>query len=239
MTLKKGRTSVQILGITLNSTSTNSVLEKIMAKVQAQKTTFVATGNPEFLVYAQKNLWFKKLLNSADLVVPDGAGLLFASWFLKTQPRLKQRVAGADLAAALLSVANKRGWRVGVVGVRRGEMVEGRKLLTSLSQKYPNVQFVLLEDTPNWQKQSFQLIFACQGMGKQEKWIAENKVLAKGAVLLGAGGSLDFLTGFACRAPEWLRRAGLEWFWRLVLEPWRWRRQLALVKFIWLIFKEK
>ncbi|HUS60499.1 MAG TPA: WecB/TagA/CpsF family glycosyltransferase [Nevskiaceae bacterium] len=239
MTRKKDGNSVEILGINLSSAPEGEVLKKIVKRVEEKKKTFVVTPNPEFFVFTQDNPWFKKILNSATIAVPDGVGLVWASWVLGTEPRLKQRITGADLSAGLLIEANKKHWRVGVVGVRRGVEKEARVFIQNLQKKYRQAKIFNLEEINEWQKKEWEIIFACQGMGKQEKWIQAHFKTAKAGLFMGAGGALDYLTGFVPRAPAWFRRIGLEWLYRLFKQPWRWRRQLALIYFIWLIGKAK
>lgn len=235
--LKKAEDTVKILGIRINSTSTGSVLKKIDKRIRAGQKTFIVTPNPEFLVSAKQNPWFRKILNSADISIPDGVGLLLVSRLLGKP--LKERVSGADLAEKLLLKALENGWRVGIVGARRGNGEERQRMVRILEKKYPGAKIAALEDTPGWQKQKWEIIFACQGMGDQEKWADQNFPKINAKVIMGAGGSLDFLTGFAQRAPKMVRKLGLEWFWRLAREPWRWKRQLNLLEFIWLVLKEK
>lgn len=239
MDIKKDGNSVEILGINLISTSADVLLRKIVERLKARKKTFVVTPNPEFLVYSQKRPWFRQILNSATFAIPDGIGLVWASWFLGTKPRLRQRITGADLAEKLLRLANKYCWRVGVVGARRGEIKQRQRLVNRLQQQYPKAKIANLEETQNWQKKEWQLIFACQGMGEQEKWIGTHFDRVKASLFIGSGGSLDYLAGFVRRAPLWLRQAGFEWLYRLVKQPWRWRRQLALVRFFGLVIKAK
>jgi len=229
----------KILGVRINSTNINKVLKKIYQRVIEGRKTLIFTPNPEFLVFAseKQNLWFKRLLNLADISLPDGIGLVWAAKILGEPVR--ERVAGADVVEGLLRLANKYKWRVGVVGARRGNISERRKQIKILSQKYPEAEIAALEDTLNWEKQKWHLVFACQGMGTQEKWAAENLHKLKILAIMGAGGSLDFLTGFAPRAPFFIRKIGFEWFFRLLVQPWRWQRQIALVKFILLVFRQK
>lgn len=238
MTRKKDGSSVKILGITLTSASERQVLKEIIKRIEEKKKTFVVTPNPEFLVNACKNLWFKKVLNSATIAIPDGIGLVWASQLLGTQPRLKQRITGADLSAGLLKKAKEKHWRVGVVGARRGVEKEARALVRNLQKKYPQAKIFSLKHK-DWQKKEWEIIFACQGMGEQEKWIQAHFGKVKAGLFMGAGGALDYLTGFVPRAPVWFRSAGLEWLYRLFKQPWRWRRQLALVRFAWLIGKAR
>lgn len=235
---KKDGSTVKILGITLTSASERQVLKEIIKGIEERKKMFVVTPNPEFLVFAQKNLWFKKVLNSATIAIPDGVGLTWASWLLATEPRLKQRITGADLAAGLLAEANQSLWRVGVVGARRGVEKEARVLIRNLQKKYPQTKIFSLKHK-DWQKKEWEVIFACQGMGKQEKWIQRHFTKSKACLFMGAGGALDYLTGFVPRAPAKLRQAGLEWLYRLFKQPWRWRRQLGLIRFVWLVGKAR
>lgn len=239
MTSKKGGNSIEILGITLTGASERQVLKEIIERIEEKKKTFVVTPNPEFFVFAQKNLQFKKALNSATIAIPDGVGLIWASWLLRTEPRLKQRIAGADLVASLLRKANQNRWRVGVVGARRGKGKEARVLIRNLQKKYPQAKIFSLEQTRDWQKMKWEMIFACQGMGEQEKWIQAHFAKIKACLFMGVGGSLDFLTGFAQRAPRWVRKSGWEWLYRLFKQPWRWHRQLALICFVCLVGKAR
>jgi len=236
-TYKKAGKTIKILGIGLNSTSISEVLRKIEKRIRDNQKTFIVTPNPEFLVFGQQNPWFKEILNSADISLPDGVGLVWAGRILGRP--LKGRVTGADLTVGLLELAVKNRWQVGVVGARRGMVEERRRQVEILRQKYPGLKILALEDTPGWQKERLEIVFACQGMGEQEKWIVKHLPTSGSLVFLGAGGSLDFLSGFARRAPLVIRLIGFEWFWRLIHQPCRWRRQLALLKFVWLVLTEK
>ena len=237
MTYKLDQKIAPILGIHLNSTSLNEVLKVIDLRVKNKQKTVIVTPNPEFVVYAQSHPWFAKILNSADMALPDGIGIIWAARFLKNI-RLT-RVVGADVTDGLMTLANSRGWQVGLVGLRRGVVEERNRLLAKLQKKYPRAKFYILEETPNWQKIKLDLVFACQGMGKQERWIQENFKTSEGLVFIGAGGSLDYLAGLVPRAPVWIRKLGVEWLYRLIRQPWRLSRQLNLLKFIWLVIKEK
>ncbi len=234
---KKAENSVKIIGVRVNSTQLAEVLKKIRQSMAEGKKILIFTPNPEFLVFAKENPWFREILNSADISIPDGIGLVWASRILGKP--LKGRLTGVDLAEKLLKLADKNCWQVGIVGARRGVVSQRRRQMEILRQKYPAAKIFALEDTPGWQKQKWEIIFACQGMGEQEKWAVENLPKIKAMVIIGAGGSLDFLTGFSRRAPVFIRKIGFEWFWRLVWEPWRARRQLALLKFIWLVILQK
>jgi len=232
--------ALQILGVRVNSTSTSSVLCLISSKISHNENFFIVTPNPEFIVICQKDDEFRKILNQVDLAIPDGVGLVLASRFLGTKPRLKGRVAGIDLVDRLLETGVKENWRFGIVGARRGEIKEVRELINRLKQRYLGLKIEVFELVKNWPGREYQIIFACQGMGKQERWIWENQKKVKGVCFLGIGGSLDRLAGITPRAPELIRKFGLEWFWRLILNPSHFKRVwTACVIFPWLVLKEK
>lgn len=237
MTFRKDQKIAQILGIRLNSTSMDWVLEKVIAAVDRKQKLFIATPNSEFIVYAKNNPWFKKLLNSADIAIPDSIGLVWASRILNLP--LKEKIDGVDLVHQLLILSRKKHWRVGVIGARRGVSAQRKNLLANLKEKYPGVDLFLLEEYPNLKKIHFDILFACQGMGKQEQWIRDNLQTTSALVFVGIGGALDQLAGLMSRPPRWIREMGFGWLYRLIRQPWRLTRQLALLKFIWLVIKEK
>jgi len=232
--------SLQILDVGLNSTSGEKALKFIGQKISKEQGFFLVTHNPVFIVMAQKDREFQRILNHADLSIPDGIGLIFAAKFLGLKPSIKQRITGADLVEELLKMTQDEGWKIGIVGARRGERREVRELLSRLKRKYPRLKVEALELVKNWPKRGYQLVLVAYGMGKQEKWIWENRKQVKGTGFLAIGRSLDFLTGFSQRAPEWMRKLGLEWLWRLIQEPSHIKRvYLSCVVFPWLVLKEK
>lgn len=232
--------SLQILNVGLNSTSYVSVLEFITEKAALNSSFYLVTPNPAFLVKAQEDKEFRQILNQADISLPDGVGLIWASRFLGTKPRLKERITGADLVKKLLETAQREGWKIGIVGARRGEKKEVRELLNRVKRKYPRLKVEALELVKNWPRRNYQLILVAYGMGKQEKWIWENRKKVKGVGFLAIGRSLDFLTGFSRRASYWMRKLGLEWLWRLIQEPAHIKRVYrSCVVFPWLVLKEK
>lgn len=232
--------TLQILGVRVNSTSASSVLDFVRKKIEKKEKFWIVTPNPEFIVAAQRDFQFKKILNSADLAIPDGHGLVLASKFLGTKPPLLERVAGSDLVCELLEEASKENWRIGIVGARREEREEIRELMSRIRERYQGLEICALELTKNWSKKKFEIIFACQGMKLQEKWIFENFKKTNASLFMGVGGSLDFLAGFSKRAPFWIRNLGLEWFWRFLTKPSHLKRILtACFYFPYLLLKEK
>lgn len=232
--------SLQILGVGINSASKREVLNFLKEKIKRNKSFYIVTPNPAFIVKAQKDKKFGEILNQSDLSIPDGIGLVFAAKFLRLKPSTKTRITGADLVKKILEIAQKENWKIGIVGTRRGEKREVKELLSRLKRKYPKLKVEALELVKNWPERSYQLILVGYGMGKQEKWIWENRKKIKGVGFLGIGRSLDFLTGFSPRAPEGMRKLGLEWLWRLIQEPTHIKRVfVSCVVFPWLVLKEK
>lgn len=246
--------TAKIVGITLNSTSKAQVLRKITSRLDRQEKTFIVTPNPEFLVFANRNPWFKKILDKADLAIPDGIGLVWASRFLALRPRptLRGRISGTDLMEELCQMAAKSGWSVYFLGGKPGI---AQKTLEILQTRYPGLKGWAesgpkLEidgwnhkEVKKWgeeiSRKSPDLLFVAFGMGKQEKFIGENWQDLKVKVAMGVGGAFDYLAGEIPRAPAWSQDLGLEWLYRLIHQPWRWKRQLALIEFVWLVLKEK
>lgn len=247
---KKARYQAQIGGITLNSTSQTRVLGKIAERIKKNKKTFVVTPNPEFIVYAHKHLWFKKILNQADFAIPDGIGLVWAGKILG-QP-IKERISGTDLMEKLCQEAVKRNWSVYLLGAKPGV---AKKTLEVLQKRYSGlkgwtesgpklkIEKWNLKTAKDWVEKVNQkkpdLLFVGFGMGKQEKFIWDNWDKLDVRLAMGVGGAFDYLSGQIPRAPKWVQKIGLEWLFRLLREPWRWKRQLRLLEFIWLVIKEK
>jgi N-acetylglucosaminyldiphosphoundecaprenol N-acetyl-beta-D-mannosaminyltransferase len=236
------RNIAQILKVRINSTPLAGVLSQILTfvaspRLQGSKPLVVFTPNPEFLVAASRNQAFRHLLNQSDINVPDGFGLIWLSRFLG-QP-LAERVSGADLVAELLSIGSEKKWAVGIAGARRGDEEESTKVIDRLKEIYPGLTIVNLDKT-KLGTGKFEIVLACHGMGKQERWIMENKNRVQAKVFIGIGGALDFLTGFARRAPRWMQQTGFEWLWRALQRPGHLKRVwTAVVVFPYLAIKEE
>ncbi|MDP3955488.1 MAG: WecB/TagA/CpsF family glycosyltransferase [bacterium] len=210
---------VEILGVKLDDLSLSEVVGLICSKIAKGEKFSVVTPNPEFLVAAHRDENFQEILEKADLAIPDGVGLVIIPRLLGFRSCLSQRVAGADVVERLLRIAVEKGWRLGVVGARRSETLGAKELIERLEGKYSGIRIENLEDNKDWPSLKYDVIFACQGMGEQEKWIFENLDKSKGNIFMGIGGSLDFLAEYSMRAPILLRNFGLEWLWRLATRP--------------------
>lgn len=198
----------------------------------------IATVNPEFIMTAQRDVEFRRILNQADLCLPDGVGLLLAGrWLGRPFP---ERVAGSDFVYLLAQLAARNGWRLFLLGAAPGVAEEAAAVF---QQRFPELNIAGTHGgspdpaeneaiVARINESRAGLLYVAFGAPSQDKWISRNReTLSSVRVALGVGGSLDFVTGRATRAPRWIQDIGLEWLHRLVKEPWRWRRMLALPEF--------
>ena len=229
-----------ILGVKIDSLAMSETFKKVERFMIDGKQHYIVTANPEFLVQAQKDDEFKNILNQADLAICDGIGLIFASWFLGRP--LKHRITGIDLMEKICYLASRKNWPVFLLGGRGGV---AEKAVENLKRKYLSLQIQTLsvsKDTlPFLDNLQPSILFVAFGAPKQEKWIAENlEKIPLIKLAMGVGGAFDFIAGQVSRAPKILRILGLEWFWRLIQEPWRVKRIFrAIVVFPWLVIKSK
>ncbi|MFN4212841.1 MAG: WecB/TagA/CpsF family glycosyltransferase [Microgenomates group bacterium] len=239
--------SNKILDITIPSDNRKNILYKIKKYIHRPTGFFhIVSLNPENLVVACENKEFKKVIETAQIKLIDGVGVVLAARLLGV--KVGERVAGVELMEELIRFASKMRLRVLLIGAR-GNLAE--RLANCYQRKYPEAKFFGLEgieDIKNPQKTEEEkifsivadfkphLVFVAFGSPDQELWLAHHHKQFSGAVCMGVGGAFDFLAGKVPRAPSILRRLGLEWLFRLLIQPWRWRRQLRLVKFCWLIF---
>lgn len=228
---------IKILGVQIDDLSEAEVLDIIKNNLASGRRTFIVTPNPEMLVLGERDAEFKNILNGADIKIPDGAGLKFGGWILGQ--KLKNRATGTDLMERICGLAAERGLGAYFLGAGDGVAEAAAK---NLNTKFVQLKIVGVDSggrMQSWDNEDVlrkinaaapDILFAALGHGKQEKWIAENLSKMPGVKLaMGVGGAFDFFAGRVRRAPNMLRRAGLEWLWRLILEPWRWRRIMTAV----------
>lgn len=199
----------------------------------------VCTVNPEFVMMAQKNAKFRQVLQTADLCLPDGQGLLWAARLRGAS--LRQRVPGSTLLWRLAERASTKGWKLYLLGASEGVAARTGEILQS---HFPGLQIVGTHSgspRPDRAPEIIERVRAAKpdvllvayGAPQQDLWIDCYRAQLDIAVMMGVGGSFDFVTGVAHRAPEWLQGLGLEWLYRLIRQPWRWARMLTLPQFAW------
>jgi N-acetylglucosaminyldiphosphoundecaprenol N-acetyl-beta-D-mannosaminyltransferase len=175
--------------------------------------------------------------------LPDGIGLIWASRWLQRSGKgghpLRQRVTGSDGVPRIACRAAKEGWRVFLLGAAPGVAERTAAILTS---RFPGLQIAgthsgsaaAAEEEEIVQRVNHEhtdILLVAYGAPRQDKWIARNLPRLQVGVAMGVGGTFDYISGETPRAPAWLCRFGLEWMYRLVHQPWRWRRMLALPRF--------
>ena len=214
----------KILDIKVDNVSLSQAVERVEAWLETAKKHYLVTPNPEIIMLAQTDAAFKKILNQADLAIPDGAGLRLAV------PGLN-RVSGTDLMLALI----KKGYKTLLVGAKPGIAQKAAEVLRSDLVGTPTRSDLFSMDEPDVSAINRfhpDLLFVALGHGKQERWIAKNLPKLNVKVAMGVGGALDQIAKPWLRAPKFLRTLGLEWLYRLILQPWRIRRQWQLVRFL-------
>jgi N-acetylglucosaminyldiphosphoundecaprenol N-acetyl-beta-D-mannosaminyltransferase len=228
-----------LLGVGITAANTSTILEHVLEMVyRGEKKLFIVTPNPEILVYAQRHLDYKDKLNSADIALADGSGILAASLLLGLG--IPQRTTGVDFIEELCKVSREKPLSMGFLGGRSGVAL---RTAECLKQKYPWINVVFtgeewLDKDVKTQK-TIDILFVAYGFPKQEQWIYEHLQELPVTAAIGVGGAFDYISGAVPRAPRPMRSLGLEWFFRLMLQPKRIKRQLALPLFVFLILKER
>lgn len=239
-------TANQLLGITIPTASKNDIREKIVKNITDEKKFFhIISLNAENIVLTAENPEFKRVVEAAQMCIIDGSLVTVAAKLCSIPTG--DRYPGVDVMSDLLQQAHNRRLRVVLIGggPKVAEMtVECQKKI------YPNVAFAhtagfadISKPTPAEEKEIYSIVaatkphmvFVAYGSPAQELWIERNSKLFDGMVVMGVGGAFDFLSGKVPRAPQFIRSLGQEWLFRLLIQPWRIKRQLRLVKFLWLV----
>lgn len=237
---------IDILGVMVDHVNMEEAVERAVLSMKSEEPGVVFTPNSEIIMQAYQNADFCKVLNAADLVIADGIGVVYASRILKAP--LPERVAGYDLSCRLLEKAAQEGYRVYFFGGKPGV---AEMAAENLLKQHPSLVICGMQDgyfdaekekmiVADINEKQPDILFVCLGAPKQEKWIAEHKALLTAGLILGVGGSLDVWAGTVNRAPVFYQKAGLEWLYRLMKQPSRFFRMMALPKFgLTVLFKGK
>lgn len=244
--------TISLCGVPIDSYSFDEVLEKIILQAESKHDSqYVVTPNAQHLVTLQHDLYFREIYKSAFLSVPDGVPLLWAAKFLKTP--LKNRVNGTDLFEKTCEVASEKALKVFFLGGRPGAADAVSRVL---SKRHPNLiisgtycpPYGFESDDQELAKingliksASPHILFVGLGAPKQEKWIYENYRELNVPISIGIGVSFELVSGMVRRAPKIMQSLGLEWFFRLLMEPKRlWRRYVVgNIVFMWLVIQQK
>ncbi len=211
---------IPILGVPISLDSRTKVLEKIESFLRENRFHRIVTVNPEFLVLASRNALFRESILNADLRIADGFGLVLAGLL---QGEDISRFPGVDLVHDILSLAERDGHAV-FLALKKDGLSSYEEIRTVLLQKYPKL-FSLGVNNELGSIGNSTIVLCNFGAPEQEYFLeALRNNPGDVRLVVGVGGAFDFLTGKLRRAPQWLRVIGLEWLWRLILQPKRWRR---------------
>lgn len=230
----------RILGIRFDALEMDESAASIEGYIAEKKPHLVVTLNAEMMVMAKNDAEFRSVLQKADLLVPDSIGIVWAG-------KLRARVPGIEMVDELAKRSALKGHKIFMIGSRKDVVEEAA---TKLRNRYPGLNIIgarcgyfskgeekqvvdeIREAGPD-------ILLVGLGMGKQEKWIAKYLYYLNVPVCLGVGGSFDVIAGKVKRAPVWIRQAGLEWLYRLLQQPTRLKRMLALPKFVLMVIRER
>ncbi len=231
-----------ILGVSIDRVDMKEAVSRVAQALSNQKKFFIVTPNSEIVVNANKDKALFEIIKSADMVVPDGIGLVLASKIMKNP--LKERVTGIDLMDNLLKFSSENNYRVYFIGGKEGIAYDAAQ---NIKKKYPNIVVAGThhgyfkgahngdmnhpdeEEVINHiNNAKADLVFVALGAPKQEKFISFNMDNLNAKVFMGVGGSLDVYAGTVKRAPQIYQKLGLEWAYRAIKEPWRIKRLGAI-----------
>ena len=233
--------SITILSVRIDDMTYTDAMARVDTFLREPGLHHIATVNPEFVVMAQTNAEFMRVLNATALNVPDGVGLMWASRHLDAP--LRERVTGQEMVDRITALAAEHGHRIFFLGAREGI---AERAATALKSKYAKMEIAgCYAGSPAPEEEddivarvnaaNAKILYVAYGPPKQELWIARNANRLNVSVAMGVGGTFDTLAGIVPRAPQWVRHAGFEWTYRLLREPRRFRRQLAIPYFMWLV----
>ncbi len=239
-----------ILSIPIPNDSKADILEKIILYIKNPRGIFhIVSLNPEIFALAEENNEFKKVITEAQMRIIDGTYVFIIARLMGIHAQV--RMQGVDLMQTLLDYASRERLRVMLIG---GAPEIADRVVDCQKRVYPRLEITGLQgikDVRNPSKQEEDHIFAIVadtkphfvfvafGSPYQELWIDKHKDQFEASVVMGVGGAFDFLSGAVPRAPKFMRSLGLEWLFRLVLQPWRIKRQLTVFNFFAAVVKEQ
>ncbi len=235
---------INIRGILFDNVTPQEAIDVAEGYIKREEQCVVFTPNAEIVQMTLEDEGFKEIINSANLIIPDGAGVVLASKILKTP--LKSKVAGCEFAESLVKGSAEGKYKIFFYGSKptTDEGVSVAELADrKMGEKYPNFKaagtshgYVKPEEKNQLiekiNSSGADILFVCLGVPMQEKWIAENRDKLQAKLIVGLGGTLDVFAGTVKRAPKFFVKLNLEWFYRLIKEPKRLGRMMKLPKFI-------
>ena len=235
---------LNILGVGIDCIDSEEALTQIENFIADGNPHQVVTANAEIIYQANRNEKMRNVINQAQMVTADGSGVVWASKQLGRP--LRQRVTGIDLVNSICEQSARKGWKLYILGSAPGVAATAA---VNIRQKFPGCNIVGTHHGYFNAKEEKQIVaellqlqpdvlFVALGAPKQEYWIAEHMAQLQIPVSMGIGGSMDVLSGNVKRAPRWMQKMSLEWLYRLLIQPTRFKRVLALPKFMLAVKKQ-
>lgn len=235
---------IDVMGVAYDNVTMEEALERGRQLLAGERAGVVVTPNAEIAYEAMRDPALCGMLNAADLVLPDGAGVVLSAKILKTP--LKQKVAGIDFATNMLSVFAQTGAKLFLLGSKPGI---AELAAEKMRERAPGLEICGFADgyfqdeaeiVEKINDSGAQALFVCLGAPKQERFMfAHRDELCNVRFMAGLGGTLDGFAGTVKRAPAWMIRLNLEWLYRLIRQPSRFGRMLRLPKFIFAAIRSR
>ncbi len=235
--------TVDVVGVPIQNVTMEQAVQDVSAFLDEKGRKIVVTPNAEILQQCVEDPQVLSTIGSADYIIPDGIGVVRGAQILGTP--LKQKVAGCDLAWNLLDEMQRKGKRLFLLGAKPGVAALAAEKMKAahpdliicgvqdgyFKEDAPVIEAINAADTD--------VLFVCLGVPKQEQWMVAHREQLNVSVMMGLGGSLDVFAGTVKRAPKIFIKLGLEWFYRLIKEPWRAKRMMKLPVFFFSVLKYK
>jgi N-acetylglucosaminyldiphosphoundecaprenol N-acetyl-beta-D-mannosaminyltransferase len=234
-----------ILGIPVHNVSVEQMRQIFIEMAKSGKSHQIIPLNTECIMSARQHEEFHKAIDDAALVIPDGIGVVWASRILG-QP-LTERVTGVDMVWMLARIARDNGFSIFLLGAAPGVAEKAASILQTMNPGLTIAGTYAGSPHPTEEndictmieKTKPQILFVAYGAPRQDVWIARTQKRLKIPIMMGVGGTFDFITGASKRAPRWMQQSGFEWLYRLIKEPRRWRRMLSLPKFVGVVLRKR
>ena len=232
--------TVNILNVPFIKTTNAGFVQQLQTDILAHRNRFVVTANPEILMYAREHPDYQQVLTQADYITPDGIGVIQGAQILGTP--LPERITGYDTLLTLLEWGSQQHQRIFLLGAKSAVL---KQVTTIVQRAYPGIVVAGARDGYYDDEQTVvdqivaaqpDMVFVATGFPKQEFFIAEHRQRLD-ALWMGVGGSFDVIAGAVKRAPLFWQKHHVEWLYRLIQEPSRFKRMLVLPRYLRLVKK--
>jgi N-acetylglucosaminyldiphosphoundecaprenol N-acetyl-beta-D-mannosaminyltransferase len=236
---------VELYGVHVSSMTMKDTVDYLADAIRTRLANHVITVNPIMIMTGLEDPSYMQVMQKAELLVPDGTGVVWAASYIGKP--VKERVTGIELINELMDRGQREGWRVYLLGTTSDTI---RTAADRIQERYPNIHIVGVRDGYFGEAEDAQVIeeivkaepdilLVGRASNNQEPWIGKYKHQLNIPVMMGVGGSFDVISGKLKRAPKLVQRLGFEWLFRLIQEPYRYKRMLILPKFVLKVIRDK